>query len=115
MVDVPLEGACVLYCINKDKGDESLPVLTFRRDVVNAVFSEYSKEGKLSPSHIGIRNAPSDVCFDDTKHCWMKSELRCIQKLLSHLRWSVFAQIVSGLKSLTGHTKTLHLRCFKGF
>ena len=23
----------------------------------------------LSPSNIGIRNIPSDVCYDDTKHC----------------------------------------------
>ena len=23
----------------------------------------------LSPSHIGIRNIPSDVSYDDTKHC----------------------------------------------
>ena len=54
MVYVVLQGAWVLYCINKDKGDESLPCLAFRKDVVNAIFLEYSKEGKLSPSHIGI-------------------------------------------------------------
>ena len=42
-------------------GDESLPLLAFRRDVVNVIFLEYSKEGKLSPSQIGIRNIPSDV------------------------------------------------------
>ena len=23
----------------------------------------------LSPSHIGVRNIPSDVSYDDTKHC----------------------------------------------
>ena len=66
MVDIVQQGAWVLHCI---KGDESLPFLTFRRDVVNAIFLEYSKEGKLSPSHIGIRNIPSDVCYDDTKYC----------------------------------------------
>ena len=43
--------------------------MAFGRIVVNAIFQEYSKEGKLSPSHIGIRNIPSDICYDDTKHC----------------------------------------------
>ena len=69
MVDVVLQGAWVLYCINKDNCYESLPLLAFRRDVVNEIFLEYSKKGKLSPSHIGIRNTPSDACYDDTKHC----------------------------------------------
>ena len=69
MVDVVLQGAWVSYCINYDKGDESLLLLDFRKDAVNAIFLEYSKEGKLSPSHIGIRNIPSDVCYDGTKHC----------------------------------------------
>ena len=68
MVDVVLQCAWVLYCINYDKGDESLHLLVFRRDVVNAVFQEYSKEGTLSPSYKGIRNIPSDVCYDGTKH-----------------------------------------------
>ena len=54
MVDVVLQGARVLYCINEDKGDETLPLLAFRRDVVIVIFLEYSKEGKLSASHIGI-------------------------------------------------------------
>ena len=67
MVDVVLQGAWVLYCID----NESLSLLTFRRDVVNAIFLEYSKEGKLSPDHVGIQNIPSDVCHDDAKHCKM--------------------------------------------
>ena len=61
-------------------------------------FLENSKEGKIPPSHIGIRNIPSDVCYDDTEHCYMKSERRCIQKFFNHIRWSVFAQAVNGLK-----------------
>ena len=69
MVGIVLHGAWVLYCINRDKGDESLPLLVFRRDVVNGIFLEYSKEDKLSTSHIGIRNTPSNVCYDDTKPC----------------------------------------------
>ena len=46
----------------------SLLLLAFRRDVINAIFPEYSKEGKLSPSHTGIRNIPSEVYYDDAKH-----------------------------------------------
>ena len=43
-----------MYRINKE-GNESLPLLAFRRDVVNAVFLKYSEEGRLSSSHVGIR------------------------------------------------------------
>ena len=82
---------------------------------MNAIFLEYSKEGKLSPSHIGIQNIPSDTCYDDAKHCLMQSERMRIKNLLKHLRWSLFVQIVNGLKLLTGHAKTLHLRCLRGF
>ena len=46
-----------------------MPLLAFRRDAVNVIFLEYSKEGKLSPSHIGTRNIPSEVCYDDAKRC----------------------------------------------
>ena len=53
-----------------------MPLLAFRRDAVNVIFLEYSKEGKLSPSHIGIRNIPSEVCYDDAKRCYMPSECR---------------------------------------
>ena len=49
--------------INKGKGDESL--LAFRRDVVSAIFLKYSKKDRLSLSHVGIRNIPSHVCYDD--------------------------------------------------
>ena len=61
MVDVAIQGAWVLYRINKDKGDESLPLLAFRRHVINVIFLKYSKK-------LGIRNIPSDVCYYDTKH-----------------------------------------------
>ena len=64
MVDVVLRGVWVLNRINKDEGDESLPLLAFQRDVASAIFLKYSKEGKLSSSHLGIRN----ICYDDTKH-----------------------------------------------
>ena len=67
MVDVIPQGTWVLYRINKEEGDYSLPLLDFRRDIVSAIFLEYSKEGRLSSSHVGIRNIPPDV-YDDTKH-----------------------------------------------
>ena len=56
MVDVVLQGVWVLYRINKDESDESLPLLAFQRDTINAIFLKYSKEGRLSLSHIGIQN-----------------------------------------------------------
>ena len=71
---VYLNGRCcyqvawVLYGVNKDKGDESLTLLAFRRNVINVIFLEYSKEGRFSSSHLRIRNIPLDVCCDDTKY-----------------------------------------------
>ena len=42
---------------------ESLPFLAFRRDVVNAIFLKYSKEGRSSTNliisgHLKVRNVP---------------------------------------------------------
>ena len=68
MVDVVIQGASVLYRIKKDKGDASLPLLAFWKHVINEIFLKYSKEGRLSSSHLGIKNIPSDDCYDDTKH-----------------------------------------------
>ena len=68
MVDVLLQGAWVLYRINKYEGDEFLLLLVFRRHIVNAVFQKYSKEGRLSSNHVGIQNNPWDNCYDDKKH-----------------------------------------------
>ena len=91
MVDVALQGVWVLYCINEHEGDESLPLLAFRRNVVNATFLKYSKEDRLSSSHVGIQNIPADVCHDDTKHYQVQSEHRRIQNHFKHLRWGAFA------------------------
>ena len=55
MVDVVHHGVWVLHDINKDEGDESVPLLALRRDVVSAIFLKYSKEGKLLSSHVGIQ------------------------------------------------------------
>ena len=77
MVDFVIQVAGVLYHINKDKGDESLPLLAFQRYSVNVIFLKYSKEGRLSSSHLGIRNIIksnlSDLCYDGTKHYQVKS------------------------------------------
>ena len=43
MVDVVLRGVWVLYRMHKDEGDESLSLLAFRMDVVNAIFLKYPK------------------------------------------------------------------------
>ena len=72
MVGAILQGVWLLYRINNDKGN-----------VVNAVFLKYSKEGKLSLSHVGIWNIQSDACYDDTKHYQLNP--------FKYLRWSVFA------------------------
>ena len=65
MVDVVIQAAWLLYRINKDNVDES------RRNVVNVIFLKYSKEDRLSSSHLGIRNIRSAVCYNDTKYCQM--------------------------------------------
>ena len=68
MVDVNgIQCAWILYRFNKDKGNDPLPLLAFWRHVVNEVLSEIFK-GRLSSSHLGTRNIPSDVCYDDTEH-----------------------------------------------
>ena len=41
MVDFALRGVRVLNRITKDKGDGSLPLLAFQRDVVNTIFQKY--------------------------------------------------------------------------
>ena len=95
-VPVCLSGRCCsswcvgLYRIIKDEGDESLAFLVFRRHIVNAIFRKYSKEGRLSSSHAGVQNIPSDVSYDNSKHYQVKSEHSPTQNLFKHLRWSVF-------------------------
>ena len=92
MVDVIIRNVrLLLYRINKDEGDGSQPPLAFRRDIAIAFFLKYSKEGRLSSSHVGIRNIPSNVCYNDAKHCQVQSEHRRTQRPFKHLRWSVFA------------------------
>ena len=65
----------MLHLINEDEGGESVPLLAFQRDVVNAIFLKYSKEDRLPWSHVGIRNITSDVCYNgNTKYYQVQSE-----------------------------------------
>ena len=91
IVDFVIQVVEVLYQINKDKGDKSLSLLGFWRHVVNVIFLKYSKEGRLSSSCLGIRNIPSDVCYDGTKHNQVQSEHRRMQNTFKHLIGSVSA------------------------
>ena len=51
MIDVVLQNAWVLLDINKDEGDESLPLLACN-------FSKIFKKKKKN------QNVPSDVCYE---------------------------------------------------
>ena len=59
----------------RNEDDESLSLLTFRRDVANAIFLKYSKESRSSLIYVGIRI----VLYDDTKHYQVpfEKQLRC--------------------------------------
>ena len=72
----------VLQRINKDEGDEPLPLLAFQRYFVSVVFMKYSKKGRLSSSYLS---------YDDTKHYQVQSEHRRIQNPFKHLKGCVFA------------------------
>ena len=74
MVDVALQGTRVLYDVNNYEDDDSLSFLVFQGHIVNVTFLKYSKEGILSSSHVGIRNIPSNICYDDTKLYQVQSE-----------------------------------------
>ena len=63
----------VLYFINKDEGNESLPLLPLWRYFVYVIFLKYSKKGRFSLSQVEIRNISSDVCYNDTKHYEVQS------------------------------------------
>ena len=60
MVAVPvfLNGVC---CYSEVLG--SLPFLAFRRDVDNAIFLKYPKEGRSFSNHVEIGNVPLDLCL----------------------------------------------------
>ena len=72
MVVVPVfpNGAC---CYLEVIG--SLSFLYFRRDVDNAIFLKYPKDGRSFSIHVEIRNVPSDFCC----RCYLKdkADVRC--------------------------------------
>ena len=83
-VDVVLQGVWVLYHISNED-DEYLSLLSFWRDLVNAIFLKHSKEDRLSSSHVGIRNIPSDVSYINTKYQVQsenKAGVKCVKKIL---------------------------------
>ena len=83
-VDVVLQGVWVLYHISNED-DEYLPLPSFWRDLINAIFLKHSKEDRLSSSHVGIRNIPSDVCYNNTKYQVQsenKAGVKCVKKIL---------------------------------
>ena len=83
-VDVVLQGVWVLYHISNED-DKYLPLLSFWRDLVNAIFLKHSKEDRLSSSHVGIRNIPSDVCYNNTKYQVQsenKAGVKCVKNIL---------------------------------
>ena len=63
-----------MYRRNKDGSNEFLPLQAFGRDTANVIFLKYSKGGKSSSSHAGIRNVPIDTCYDDTQPYQVPSE-----------------------------------------
>ena len=76
-LDAVIQGAWVLYRIKKDKDEKSLPA--FRRRIISIIFLKYSKEGRFSWSHLGIRNIPLAICYFNAKHYHVQSEHRRIR------------------------------------
>ena len=62
MIDAVIQGPWVFHRINRNIGDDFLPLLAFLRHATNVIFLECSNEGRLSLNNLGIRNIPSDVC-----------------------------------------------------
>ena len=56
----------------------------------------------------------SEHLFSRTPLKWLLLR-RHIQDLVKHLRWSIFVNIINGIKLLTIFTKKLHIRCFTRF
>ena len=105
MVAVVIQGARVLYRINKDEGDESLPFYSFLKTYCPCNFSETFKERQIILEPCSIRNIPSYVFYDVTEHYQVQSQHRRTQNTFKDLRWCVFVQIVNTLNSLTRYAK----------
>ena len=75
MAAVPVfsNGVC---CYSEVLGP--LLFLAFRRDVANAIFLKYQKEGRSFSSHVEIRNNPLDFCY---RYCLKnKAGVRCAKR-----------------------------------
>ena len=58
-------------------------------EMLAMLFLKHLKEGRLSSNHVGVRNIPSDVCYNNTKHQVQsenKAGVRCAKKFLDAAR-----------------------------
>ena len=111
MVPVCLNGRC---CSSVCVGVVSCKPRWRRWVSVSSNFSKTCSHGRLPSSHVGIRNIPSNVSYDDTKHYQVQSEHRRTQNPFKHLRWTVFAKTVNTLKSLLDTQKSSVLDVWRG-
>ena len=82
MVDVILQNR-----INKDKSDESQPLLAFRRDVFSAILLKYSKEGRSFSSHEMSHQMPVTMTQNIARYRLKnKADVRCAKNLPTPLR-----------------------------
>ena len=88
VVPVCLNGRC---CSSVCVGVVSCKPRWRRWVSVSSSFSKTCSHGRLPSIHVGIRNIPSNVSYDDTKHYQVQSEHRRTQNPFKYLRWSVFA------------------------
>ena len=93
-VDVVVQG---VYCIVLTKMKAmSLLFIAFWRDVVNAIFLKYSKEGRLSANYVGIWNISSNISllwWQKTlpDGIWVKTKagVKCVKTALDAATWNL--------------------------
>ena len=111
MVSVCLNGRCCSAgCVGYGIVLAKIKAMRFCQCNFSGIF----KRRQIIPEP--YRNA---IYFIRSLLWWQKTLLEAFERTyipnkFKHLRWSVFAPTVIGLKLITGHAKTLHLRCWKG-
>ena len=55
----------IVVCINKDEGNESLSLLGFEKNAINAIFINCFKENLVSSSYVEIQSISLDIFYDD--------------------------------------------------
>ena len=75
MVDVVLKGVRVLYRINKDEGNESMPLLPFRKDVVNAIFLKYWADHYRAVQEFEISHQMFAMMTQNITRCNMNTDV----------------------------------------